>query len=61
MLVEYIENDFKPGTTYRRVFLYYDNGDAIMTDGDIYEDDFPDEDEDEELDEDEDYEGPEDG
>ena len=58
MLIEYIENDFKPGTTYRRVFLYYDNGDAIMTDGEIYEDDFPDED-DEELEED--YEGPEDG
>ena len=58
MLVEYISNDFKPGTSYRRVFLYYDDGDAVMTNGEVYEDEYPEEEED---DSEEDYDGPEDG
>jgi hypothetical protein len=38
MKVQYSYSEFKEGTSYRRVFLYEDNGDAIMTDGSIYED-----------------------
>lgn len=38
MKIQYSYNEFKEGTTYRRVFLYEDNGDAIMTEGNMYED-----------------------
>jgi hypothetical protein len=40
MKVHYSHNEFKEGTNYRRVFLFEDNGDAIMTDGSVYEDEF---------------------
>jgi hypothetical protein len=57
MLIEYVANSFKPGTMYRQVFLYYDDGDVMMTNGYVYEDEYPEE----EDDADGDYDGPEDG
>ncbi len=35
----YSENDFKPGTTLRRVYYIDDDGDTVMTDEPIYEED----------------------
>lgn len=35
----YLNNEFKPGTTRRRVYLYDEDGDAIMTEGPVYEED----------------------
>jgi hypothetical protein len=52
MLIEYLD-EFKEGTTIRRVFLYEDNDDAIMTCEPLYEDEFEEED-----DADGDYDGP---
>lgn len=43
MRIEYSSSEFKEGTTYRRVYLYEDNGDVIMTDGILYEDDLQEE------------------
>jgi hypothetical protein len=56
MRIEYVYNEFKAGTTYRRVYLFEDNGDVVMTDGAVYEDELI-------IDEDDadgDYDGPED-
>lgn len=45
MLIEYIEDEFKEGTTLRRVMLYEDNDDVIMTWEPMYEDEFEEEEE----------------
>lgn len=63
MKIEYVYNEFKDGTTYRRIFLFEDDGDVVMTDGNIYEDEIV-VDADGDGDEDDangDYDGPEDG
>jgi hypothetical protein len=39
MRIEYSKTEFKAGTTVARIHLYEDNGDVIMTDGILYEDD----------------------
>ena len=41
MIIVYSTDEFKPDTQYRRVFLYEDDGDAIMT-GLLYEDELED-------------------
>jgi len=41
MRLEYSTSECKPGTTLRKVYLYEDNGDVIMTDEIMYEDDPP--------------------
>lgn len=41
MRIEYSKNEFKPGTTLRKIYLYEDDGDVIMTDEIMYEDDPP--------------------
>ena len=41
MIIVYSTDEFKPDTEYRRVFLYEDDGDAIMT-GLMYEDELED-------------------
>lgn len=46
MLIEYVENEFKPGTSFRRVILYEDDDDVIMTWEPMYEDEINVEDED---------------
>lgn len=38
MKIVYSNNEFKPGTVLRRIYLYEEDGDAIMTDGPVYED-----------------------
>jgi hypothetical protein len=39
MVIEYLWGVYKPGTTFRQVFLYEEEGgDAIMTLGPVYED-----------------------
>ena len=60
MVIEYLHGVYKPGTTFRQIFLYEEeNGDAIMTNGPVYEDelDIFDSD-DEEDDADKDLDGP---
>jgi len=44
MLMKYIDNEFKEGTMFRRVLLYEDNDDVIMTVEPVYEDEFEDDD-----------------
>lgn len=39
MRIEYSETEFMPGTTRRRIYLYEDNGDVVMTYEPLYEDD----------------------
>ena len=41
MKIEYSTTEFKVGTTIARIYLYEDDGDVIMTDGIMYEDDPP--------------------
>lgn len=53
MKIEY-SNEVRPGTFVRRVYLYEDDGDVIMTEFPVYEDELED-------DGDGDYDGPEDG
>jgi hypothetical protein len=60
MRVQYIYNQFKEGTTYRRVLLFEDDGDVIMTDGDVYEDEIVTDADGDEDDGDGHYDGPED-
>lgn len=55
MLIEYIDNEFKEGTNFRRIILYEDNDDVIMTWEPMYECDVEVDDED---DADGDYDGP---
>lgn len=42
--MKYIDNEFKEGTNFRRVLLYEDNDDVIMTVEPVYEDEFEDDD-----------------
>jgi hypothetical protein len=42
--MKYIDNEFKEGTMFRRVLLYEDNDDVIMTVEPVYEDEFEDDD-----------------
>lgn len=42
MRITYVSNEFKSGTTYRRIYLFEDDGDVIMTEGTVYEDDIED-------------------
>jgi hypothetical protein len=44
MKIEFSQTEFRPGTTVRRVYLYEDDGDVIMTDDPIYEDELEDDD-----------------
>ena len=44
MRIEVSQNEFRPGTTVHRVYLYEDDGDVIMTDIPMYEDDIEDDD-----------------
>ena len=39
MRIEYSKTEFKVGTTVARIHLYEDDGDVIMTDGILYDDD----------------------
>jgi hypothetical protein len=39
MRIEYSKTEFKSGTNVARIHLYEDDGDVIMTDGVLYEDD----------------------
>ena len=39
MRTEYSKTEFKCGTSIARIHLYEDDGDVIMTDGVLYEDD----------------------
>ena len=58
MFIIYVEDEFKPETNIRRVLLFEDSGDAVMTDDLMYEDEIElEEDEDEEIVQD----GPDDG
>jgi hypothetical protein len=41
MRLEYSTSECKLGTTLRKVYLYEDDGDVIMTDEIMYEDDPP--------------------
>jgi hypothetical protein len=41
MRLEYSTSEYKPGTTLRKVYVYEDDGDVIMTDEIMYEDDPP--------------------
>jgi hypothetical protein len=61
MKIVYVYNEFKEGTTYRRVFLFEDDGDAVMTEGNIYEDEVVLEAYGDEDDAEGEYDGPEDG
>lgn len=56
MKIVYSNCEFKPGTLLRRIYFYEDDGDAIMTDGPVYEK-LPDNEKD---DSEEHYDGPED-
>jgi hypothetical protein len=58
MKVQYSHSEFKEGTSYRRVFLFEDNGDAIMTEKNIYEDEVVVEADGSEDDSNGDYDGP---
>jgi hypothetical protein len=50
MFIIYVEDEFKPETHLRRVLLFEDSGDAVMTDGLMYEDEIEiEEDEEDEI------------
>lgn len=44
MRIEISNTEFRPGTTVRRVYLYEDDGDVVMTDAPVYEDEIEDDD-----------------
>jgi hypothetical protein len=61
MVIEYLYGVYKPGTTFKQIFLYEDDGDVIMTNGNIYEDELNIFDDDEDEDDSEcEYDGPDD-
>jgi hypothetical protein len=47
MFIIYVEDEFKPNTNLRRVLLFEDSGDAVMTDDLMYEDEIEIEEDDE--------------
>jgi len=48
MLIVYSNSEFKEGTDIRRIYFYDDDGDIIMTDEPVYEDEEYEEEEEEE-------------
>lgn len=38
MKIVYSSTEFKAGTILRKIYMYEDDGDVIMTDGPLYED-----------------------
>ena len=61
MKVQYSHSEFKEGTSYRRIFLFEDDGDTVMTDGRVHKNEVEVEADGSEDDSNGHYDGPEDG